>query len=413
MDSERLEELDEEIFDEEVFVDEVSVDPTCTDSLDELEDEIEEEKNRKFVKGSRIFWGVLAFINALLICGYIYMNNFMWNPKERDFCEDNIFCGSDLSISSDTLDSIVSSMENELGISIEEEYEDEYALLSAIMNNDCLTDSEKDIFYGFIDIIKDNPYIDREEAYRSLRNVEVSYKCRPYMYDKSIQGVYSHELESIGVFEDDSDNSILIHEGIHCIFCNEKTKDLPKFFKEGMTELLANEYFDDKPFIELANYPFEVVAVKMLCEVTSPDVVLKAYSCGDMGVIAEDMNKITRNENDTNTALDAFLRYMMKFEGDLDEDISYQELADLCIPVFRGIISAKYDEKHPNRVSYYYNEILLANTFEEDAYDKYVDDLVEFGSDHKAYFSSALKQKIASEKIEDKISDESTKKLTK
>lgn len=413
MDSERLEELDEESFENEEFVEEVSIDPTCTDSLDELEDEIEEEKNRRFVKGSRIFWAVLAFINALLICGSIYMNFIMWNPKERDFCEDNIFCGSDLSISSDTLNSIVSSMENELGISIEEDFKDEYALLSAVMENDCLTDSEKDIFYSFIDIIKDNPYIDREETYHSLRNVEVSRKCRPYMYDKSIQGVYSHELENIGIFEEDQDNLILIHEGIHCIFCNEKTKNLPKYFKEGMTELLVNEYFDEKPFVELQNYPFEVVAVRMLCEITSPDTVLKAYSCGDMGIIAEEMNKVTRNEEHTNTALDAFCRYMMKYEGDLEEDISYQDLANICIPVFRGIISAKYDEKHPNRVSYYYNEILLANIMEEDAYDKYVDDLVEFGTDHKSYFSSKLKQKLASEKIEDKISEESTKKLTK
>ena len=60
-----LEELDEESFENEEFVEEVSIDPTCTDSLDELEDEIEEEKNRRFVKGSRIFWAVLAFINAV------------------------------------------------------------------------------------------------------------------------------------------------------------------------------------------------------------------------------------------------------------------------------------------------------------------------------------------------------------
>ena len=101
-----------------------------------------------------------------------------------------------------------------------------------------LNDNDKVIFYRFIDIIKDNPYIDREEAYHSLRNVEVSRKCRHYMYDKSIQGVYSHELENIGIFEEDKENLILIHEGIHCIFCNEKTNDLPKYFKEGMTELL-------------------------------------------------------------------------------------------------------------------------------------------------------------------------------
>ena len=77
MDSERLEELDEELFENEEFVEEVVIDPTYTDSLDELEDEIEEEKNRRFVKGSKIFWAVLAFINALLICGSVYMNFFM------------------------------------------------------------------------------------------------------------------------------------------------------------------------------------------------------------------------------------------------------------------------------------------------------------------------------------------------
>ena len=265
--------------------------------------------------------------------------------------------------------------------------------------------SPLNVFYGFININKDNPYIDREEAYRSLRNVDVLYKCRPYFYDKTVQGAYFHERESIGIFEKDENNMILKHEGIHAIFCNGKTVNLPKYFKEGMTELLVNEYFENKPFVELENYPFEIAGVKMLCEVTSPDVVLQAFSTGNMDLIALDMAKITGDVDVARKALDAFGKVYLKYYGELEEDLSYEDIVNDCIPVFRGIITAKYEEKDSNRVSYFYNEILLGNIFYDGAYDKYVDDLVEFGSDHKAYFSSELKAKLASDVIVDKISD--------
>ena len=379
---------------------EVSV---SSEYLDEL-DEVEEKENAKFVKTTRIFWGALTAISALLLCGLIYMKYIMWNPADRDFCQDNLFCGNSLVVSPDELSDITFSLENSLGIKIEDEYKDEYALLYAVLENDCLTDAEKKVFYGFIDIIKDNPYIDREEAYRSLRNVDVLYKCRPYYFDKTVQGAYSHERESIGIFEKDENNLILKHEGIHAIFCNDKTVNLPKYFKEGMTELLVNEYFENKPFIELANYPFEIVGVKMLCEVSSPDAVLKAFSTGDMDVIAQDMATVTGDIETARKALSAFEKVYLKHYGELKEDLTYEEIVNECIPVFRGIITAKYKEEDSNRVSYFYNEILLANIMQEDAYDKYVDDLVEFGSDHKAYFSSKLKNKLASDVIVDKIS---------
>ena len=157
-------------------------------------------------------------------------------------------------------------------------------------------------------------------------------------------------------------------------------------------------------FIELANYPFEIVGVKMLCEVSSPDAVLKAFSTGDMDVIAQDMATVTGDIETARKALSAFEKVYLKHYGELKEDLTYEEIVNECIPVFRGVITAKYKEEDSNRVSYFYNEILLANIMQEDAYDKYVDDLVEFGSDHKAYFSSKLKNKLASDVIVDKIS---------
>ena len=387
----------------ESCVDELSI------SLDE-EELLEQEKkeNDRLVKASKIFWRLLAGVTAFLLCGLIYLKYIMWNPREREFCEDNLFCGSSLAISPDELNEITLSLENALGITIDEEFKDEYALLYAVLENDCLSEDEKNIFYGFIDIIKDNPYINREEAYHSLRNVDVLYKCRPYYYDKTVQGAYSYERESIGIFEEDENHMILKHEGIHTIFCSEKTAGLPRYFKEGMTELLVNEYFESKPFVELVNYPFEIAGVKILCEVTSPDTVLKAFSLGDMDIIAQDIAAFTGDIDGARKALDSFAKIYLKHYGELEEELIYEEIVNECIPLFRGIVTSKYKQEDANRVSYFYNEILLGNIFYDGAYDKYVDDLVEFGSDHKVYFSSKLKEKVASAEIVDKISDSKT-----
>ena len=89
-----VEELTEE--DEAIILgsaDEVSI------SLEE-DEYFDEEDDKKFKRRGRIFWGVLMFINALLITGLLYMNFFMYNPQERDLCDDNLFCGKNLSISS-------------------------------------------------------------------------------------------------------------------------------------------------------------------------------------------------------------------------------------------------------------------------------------------------------------------------
>ena len=112
MDSERL---DEDVLNQEEFNDalcdemnvdscpnETSIDPTYCDVLDEI-DELDEEQEAKFRKGTKIFWRLLIFLNALLLCGLVYMKHIMWNPTERDLCDDNIFCGNSLSISDEEL----------------------------------------------------------------------------------------------------------------------------------------------------------------------------------------------------------------------------------------------------------------------------------------------------------------------
>ena len=56
--------------------------------------------------------------------------------------------------------------------------------------------------------------------------------------------------------------------------------------------------------------------------------------------------------------------------------------------------------------------VVNGKTYDENAMESYCDDLEHFGVDHKAYFSSRLKQIIAEKDAMDKLSDKD-KTLTK
>lgn len=398
-DANNFDDIPEEISEDIVGVEVGPVeDATLNEEETSYEEVVKKHNILNFFATSKKFYFVMTLLCSILLAGSIYYEQTTFLPKDRDLLDDNIYSGNNLTISSQEVEEIVTNLEEVLGVSISEDSYDSYCLLNAIYDNPNLSDSEKDVFYKVISLIEDNPYIDKEHAYSSLLNVDVLYKRRPIGIENNIEGMYIHKYESIGIFENDPDNRVLIHEIIHCIFANVDTEDLPDYFSEGVTELLANEYFSDKPFVELMNYPFEIAMVKMLCEVTSPDVVLQAYSTGDMNVIAEDIARYTGDIDGAKKALDMVDYTMRRFKGELREDEEYiedkNEIINGYIPLFRAIIEHKYAPEDHSRVSYFYNEILIANIFGDDPYNDYVDDLVEFGADYKVYFSSELKSTV-------------------
>ena len=166
-----------------------------------------------------------------------------------------------------------------------------------------------------------------------------------------------------------------------------------------MTELLNNEYFSDDPFLELSNYPFEVAAVRMLCELTSPDVVLKAYTLGDMKFISEDLaKKCASSIEEADEALNNLDLTLQAFKSFDDDEMKKARGYFAEATVYFDKVITKIDKKDDRRVSYFYNIILLLDMFSDMPYDDYVDDLVEHGYDEKAYFSSKLKDEIAQSK---------------
>ncbi len=397
-DEKNFDDIPEEISEDIVGVEVGPVEDDNSHEETSYEEAVKRNKILNYFASSKKFYFVMSLLCALILVGTLYYGKTTFLPKERPLLGDNIYSGNNLCISDEEISDIVANLEDELGVSICEDSYDSYCLLNAIYENPNLTDSEKDVFYKVISLIEDNPYINKEQAYRSLLNVDVLYKRRPIGIENDIEGMYIHKYEAIGIFENDPDDRVLIHEIIHCIFANANTENLPSYFSEGVTELLANEYFSDKPFVELMNYPFEIAVVKMLCEVTSPEVVLEAYSTGNMGVIAEDIARYTGDIDGANKALDMVDYTMRRFKGDLREDEEYiadrNDMVKEFIPLFRAIVEHKYAPEDHDRVSYFYNEILFANIFNEDPYNDYVDDLVEFGADYKVYFSSDLKSTI-------------------
>ena len=361
------------------------VNPEMVELVDELRSEGKKSKSGRFVQ---VISGIVALAS---ICSMLYIKS-LYLPEDRTFDMDNMFLGSEVCVSNSCVVSVMEEFK-ELGYAVDDQNMN-YLLLNAICCNENLTDSEKAFCSEFIDLFNDNPYLDRERVYHSLLNLDISYKNRPYIYEDSIEGVYIDSYKSIGIFVNDENKRVLAHELIHCICSNDG--DLPKFFIEGMTELLANEYFASNPFVEFKNYPFEIYAVKMLCDTAGADVVLKAYTTGDMNLVYEALASYSGTVEDAKKAIDIFDKLFTFLDGDSESlNFDNDEMTNDLFMYLNSVADSKYgdktDEFNFDRSSYYYNQILFLNIFDKKSTDELNADLDEFGVFCKPYFSSKLK----------------------
>ena len=223
------------------------------------------------------------------LASYNYLNNEL----------NNIYNGNSLKISSSKKEIIRSRIEEELGINLEDINKDNSLLINAIIENDNLTHEEKkDFSLDILKIVDSNPYILSEKAYTSLLNLEIEYENRPEYVKKSIQGEYHfselfNKVDSkIYIYEQNGTN-VKEHELIHCLLMNLENNDFPKFIKEGITELLTVENFSENPYIAVECYPFEIITIKLLCEIIGKEKVLESYSTGNINIIYDKLNEIT------------------------------------------------------------------------------------------------------------------------
>ncbi len=328
-----------------------------------------------------------GFVSVVVFISLLYVFGSQINRQEVSLPDDNPYQNSSLVMDSDDVDEMVRRLEDSFGVKVSEDNKDELLMLYSIFDNSSLSNAEKNTFYGYYSIILDNPYLNREEAYRSLSKVKIDYTDRDSNVSESVQGEYEFKDYTIYVYDKDYTNTVLLHEGIHCIFTNSKTAGLPTYFNEGMTELLANEYFSFDPFYEGVHYPYEVAYVKMLSELVGSDTVLKAFSTGDFSLISNAVQKYNNTTFSTykifNTYENAFFCEDKKSVCPYDADESkkaYDYLGQI----------AKSAGKDTPEFKYFYE--LSGSIFKENPAEYYANYLMEHGVLEKAYFSSDLKK---------------------
>lgn len=166
-----------------------------------------------------------------------------------------------------------------------------------------------------------------------------------------------------------------------------------------MTQLLTNEYGDCNYVNKFAGftYPFEVAAVKMLCEVTSSDTVLKAFTYGDMNYIIDEMTNLCGDRKAVNKAIELIGHVLDCYNDDIKHDYTTYDIYKNALFIFYDCMSAKCKNNNIDLHSYSYNEILFYNClFKENAVSRYKSDIQRYGINFKTYFSSELKNLIYS-----------------
>lgn len=289
------------------------------DKLEVNEDKFYNNIKYKIIR-ERLFLGGLS----IFVVGSFFVNLFTYDLKKNR--NENIFSEGRVVIDGDSQEEIINILEDELDVEIPASLYDDYLLLNAIYLNNNLSDNEKDILYSLINIIEGNPYIDKEEAYYSLLNVDINNVERPENVAEEVVACYDYNNIDISIYEDNDRENVLRHEGIHCIICNDKNKKLPNVIVEGVTELLNNEYFYVSQDVKDKYYFREKAFVKILCEIVGAEKVLEAYTTGDMDLIYDELENITGTKREAHDAIDLVEKVCNYYQGDeyscSDEEIS-------------------------------------------------------------------------------------------
>ena len=298
---------------------------------------------------------------------------------------NNIYNDRSLTITDEEKDLLISNVENSIGYDVSSEKEDDYLLLNAILVNNYLSDEEKITFFRFGDMFYDNPYLDREKTYNNLRKVKIDYTSMRGFNDRNVMGNYDYKENVIRIY--DNSDSIMGHEIIHCIY-NIKPSFLDKYFSEGMTELLYNEYFEENPFLEVNSYPLEISAVKMLCDVCGSDIVLEAFSKSNMRPIINELANYS-SKKEAKDKLYLLDELMTEYEekGTVTHYVEYEEILDYL----ENIISDKYGTGGFEHNSFKYNRKLFSCVFSDNPLEDYLITIGNEGIGEKAYFSEKLK----------------------
>lgn len=316
-----------------------------------------------------------SFISSLLILEVLDQYKY----------KDNIYYHDELKINDEEVEELEEEVSKSIGKEIKES--DNTIVLGAVVNNKNLSEEEKQIIYEYDDLLEDNPYLVKSTAYNNLEKLDIIYDENAD-YGKDVLGVYIQGDSEITVIKENNNKDTIHHELVHCIYSQNYFETLPKFFNEGMTELLTNEYFSDNPFLEEYSYPFEITMVKMLCELVGEDIVLETYSKEDLSILENAIREKTGLSNPNE-----FLKYIDSVMTSLEkgEEIDKEKLSSII-----NTFNMYYENYNQDSIEYemYKQNIKIIKFLESDVpFSAYKYELLLNGYYAKPYFNKDLKDK--------------------
>lgn len=309
----------------------------------------------------------------------------------KDIKDDNLFDKQMRIIKEEEAEDIIITLAKELDAVITPTDVDNYLLLNAIRENSCLAEEDKQIFYQFIDLFEENPYMDKEATYTSLLNVNVIREERPEDIDEDIAGLYYLNDYRIEIFEEE-EQDVICHEGVHCAFSTDENSTIPRFLKEGVTELLTKEYYTKDPYY-IDRYPYEIAFVKILCELVSPEKVLQTFTTGNMDIVYSGLSRYHGGTKQEAATAIKCISKILDIVDETDKGVTLSEEHKKTIDYFNQCMTNKKEnEAEFLSLDYFYNLELFNSVFSNNPQEAYNNTLNYYGIIDKAYFSKDLKE---------------------
>lgn len=244
---------------------------------------------------------------------------------------------------------------------------------SCIDFNQALNNEEKEVAYSIVTMLNDVtlPSARKKEICRNIYYLDVLYQSN---MSNSITGYYENHV--IYLNSSTLENrffSVLGHELLHAISENgnkigfyDKQSDFGYSFNEGMTQLLAEEYFGDVPG---ASYPEEVLFMKLFLELSSSSFGFMSYLSGDIDSMINQL--LLENKSLTKGEVIAYIEAIDNWKNEkitLSEvleqyQIIYQKiyhrdpLNDKIIRAYFSLLGEPIEEKYEIN-KYYFNSFL-------------------------------------------------------
>lgn len=183
-------------------------------------------------------------------------------------------------------------------------------LMYAIYENPYFSNSDLVQLEGYLQYLKDNPYINYEFVYKLFRSSMLLKEINL----KDAAGIYLPHLNIIKL----NDNSALAHECFHLedIYLQNHINtvrpdyDFQDWFVEGFAEVLSSEYVDHG----IDSYPVQCAAIRIFTEFLGSDKMLEVRSKGDFEIFVNAMVEKGIDKQELLDLLDVLNKYSKEYK---------------------------------------------------------------------------------------------------